>query len=97
MDNFKTPAGLSTKTNRANSVKCDDCGRWADLGDRIRHSSRCDTPDLQAVRVVQPKQHDLAKAAYNGTAYGEGYDVDDLVDAVRCGEISVSAAMNQDM
>lgn len=31
-----------------NSVRCDDCNAWAYPGENIRHSSLCDTNQLQA-------------------------------------------------
>ena len=46
--------GLELFTPRAGAIRCSDCGSWADDGDKIRHSSRCDTPDLQVAPSVAP-------------------------------------------
>jgi hypothetical protein len=47
--------GLHVHPKRDGAICCDDCGRWADEGDLIRHSKRCDTPDLQVQHVcVEP-------------------------------------------
>ena len=79
--------------------RCPDCGRWAYDGERIRHSSRCDIPEAQAklepeASVSVPSVRESAK---RGDSRAHGFSTDDLVLAVRNGEISESDAMNQDM
>jgi hypothetical protein len=47
---LQIPAGLYLWND--DCVRCDDCQRWAYEGETIVHSSRCDTPNLQAEYVV---------------------------------------------
>lgn len=75
--------------------ECTDCGRWAYEGSAIVHSSRCDHREAQAVgvKVTRSRLYKATKEGYARAIYSD----DEIVDAVRTGEISVSDAMNQDM
>lgn len=59
---YSVPAGLTGTSGR---VRCDDCGRWAYLGEAIRHSTRCDTGTLQATELYSAPT--LTLAPKNGT------------------------------
>jgi len=51
---FALTDGLREFAASAGAVRCDDCNMWAYAGSAIRHSKRCDTPNLQAVAVSEP-------------------------------------------
>lgn len=91
------PAGISLWNDDCH--RCDDCSRWAYEGDAIRHSTRCDTPTLQVSYAAEQTSgsKSLVVSALEGDARGHGFDDNDLVLGVRCGLISASTAMNQDM
>ena len=80
---------------------CRDCGCWAWDGDGIRHSSLCDiapratvTPGTK-VREASSSRAQIRRLAKEGSVRSVLSD-DELVDAVRCGLVSESDAMNQD-
>ena len=91
-------------------IRCEDCGRWVYVtqADNIRHSSRCDTPDIQPTQVErpwytrsvvpQPKYEAaiLKAAARRGDLANYATD-DEVFEAVRAGLITESEAMNQDL
>jgi hypothetical protein len=58
---FVIQAGLTVRPS-GTTVQCDDCGAWEHLDGvpRIRHTSRCDTGDLQVARVEEPAPTALA-------------------------------------
>ncbi len=74
---------------------CSDCGRWvdADSDDEIRHDKLCDWVDQAKSR--SSRTQDLRRAAKEGNLRSIATD-DEIVEAVRCGLISESDAMNQD-
>lgn len=43
---FELPKGLSL-WERSGSARCDECGRWTDAGQLLRHAKRCDNSALQ--------------------------------------------------
>jgi hypothetical protein len=104
---FTLPEGLTLRPS-GETIQCADCSAWAHLDglDRIRHSKRCDTRDLQAVRVVaaaapeakaapvprSSRRPSIYRAAREGTMYLHGYTDDDAIAA----GVSGSDAMNQD-
>lgn len=97
--NTNIPDGLEIWTDK---IRCCDCGRWIYVDDisseAIRHSSRCDTADLQVAAVepaVTTSRPSLRTAAKRGEVYRH-YSEKDVVDVVRGGRLSVSDAMNQD-
>ncbi len=76
--------------------QCLECGGWerADKG-TIRHSKRCDSKPQAS--VAAPATNEIKTFARNVRQYGLAKGrTEDLVEAVRGGYLSVSAAMNTD-
>jgi hypothetical protein len=97
---YQLPTGLVPRGTDV--AVCTDCGRWAYAGDSIRHSTRCDTPTLQAEWVrpqAAPKTHsadlaDIRRYAQQGEVGRFTEDEIELAHAL--GHISTSDAMNRD-
>jgi hypothetical protein len=87
------PVTLRLRAN-PEQVECCDCGRWAYLGESIRHGSRCDTGTAQAVAAPTRIDAGLVRDAKRGAA---SLHSDEAIErAVRCHAISMSDAMNRD-
>lgn len=100
---YTLPTGLSIFAKRSDSTyRCDDCSAWADAGDSIRHSKRCDTETLQAVLEVpaaptttrQAPLAEIRKHARNGEV--GRFSEDEIERAHSLGHITTSDAMNRD-
>jgi hypothetical protein len=64
-------------------------------GESSKRSIKRGTSAAHQARKAAAKR-DVARSAKGGTAYADGFDDRDLVNAVRNGAISESDAMNQD-
>lgn len=54
---YTLTTGLVAKDSEHDAAKCSDCGRWAYAGESIRHSTRCNTPTLQAGGHTSATKH----------------------------------------
>ncbi len=94
---------MTTTTDKFGNHRCAECSRFVspseyEAGKAIRHANYCDSKAQPARAAVPGRTTDprlVSRAAHQGAISAVLSD-DEIVKAVRCGDISVNDAMNRD-